>query len=240
MNEETFCKTVVGSQIWGMQRPDSDTDYWKVYIAPSEDFLIGKRHVKGHEHNVEGDDYSSFEIGHVVNQLKGMNLNFLQGVMSPIVVEAIPEHEQLRRLVSDNLAKNCYNSIHGMCFSNYKKYFEHGEKLSKDEEYKKLGQIGRVIEFGVRILNGEGVSFESHRIDSRYDVLKMIDRLDDAKASSPLPERPDEKAFDDFLLKLRMRKLCDGCKVTSTQSPNNGVFEAGMEQMMKGNDRASK
>lgn len=206
MNYETCFQTVVGSHMWGMDTPESDKDLFRCYIAPSEDFLLGKRHDGGHQSHSEGIDVASFEIGHVIRQLKKGNLNFIQGVMSGIMEETSGEHEELKKIVRENIAKNVYNSVHGMSYKNYKKYFDK-QSLSREDEAKKLKQIGRVIMFGVRILQGDGITFEPYNIESRYAVMDLIRILDKAYDRSKLPEKPDDKPFDDFLLKVRLSRL---------------------------------
>jgi len=206
---KTLFITNVGSHLWKMNRPDSDVDLYKVYIAPSENFLLGKMHMGGHEGKSGNTETVSFEVGHVIKQLKGGNLNHLLGVMSNIILETSSEHAELQKILSENIGKNCYHSIHGMSWHNYKRYFEDSPKTRLDElEYKKkLGQIGRVIKFGINLLRGGGFMFESYQPKSWWDIRKMLEELDESYKTSLLPEQSDGEVFDDFLLRLRLKHL---------------------------------
>ena len=186
--------SVVGSHAWGMQRPDSDWDFWAIYQAPSREFLLGRRHEGGHESSGtlyghgEPWDLSGFEIGHHVNHLMKGNINDVVSVFAPSVhtmggttpapcwksMFKEPGNQpwakrELVRILSENPAKNIYNSVNGMTTKNLKKYFKPGASLdwsyratgiltgaSLDEwmakRAKKLGQIRRMVEFGFRVL----------------------------------------------------------------------------------------
>lgn len=79
--------TNVGSHMWSMNTPDSDLDLFVCYLAPSKDFLLGKTHRGGHHSIVNGNDRTSYELGHVVDMIAKNNFNFLTGVMSPIIIK---------------------------------------------------------------------------------------------------------------------------------------------------------
>lgn len=209
MGFETLFITTVGSHVWGMNTPKSDIDYYKCYIAPSEDFLIGMTHMRGHEKQSDDEDTSSFEIGHIIKQLKNGNLNHIIGVKSNLVVEKSQVLLDLQDILDTNMGKNCYRSIRGMAAHNYKRYFEDNCRgdLGPDAYKKKLGQVGRVIEFGIRILNDEGILFKPCYPESRYDIEQMINRLDKAYEDSILPDYPDNDIYDRYLLNLRLNKL---------------------------------
>ena len=51
--------TLTGYHVWNMQHCDSDKDLFVCYAAPSEDFLIGKTHNKGHHSNLMDVDRTS-------------------------------------------------------------------------------------------------------------------------------------------------------------------------------------
>lgn len=201
-------RTAVGSHAWGMNREDSDIDYYECYLADINDILLGKRFERG----IQFDGGTRYELGHIIAELKKGNLNHILGVLSPMVFETGDEHNELQEIVRKTISKNCYHSIHGMTFNNYKRYFENSEKAVLGPPTgplykKKLYQIGRVIEFGIRILEGKGISFEPSIPDTQYDIHPMLKRLDNAWSSSPLPETPDDMVFDNFLIKIRFKYL---------------------------------
>lgn len=194
-------RSVVGSHAWGMQRPDSDFDYWVIYQVPSREFLLGRRHDRGHESSGVWPsgmpwDRSSFEIGHHINNLMKNNINHVISVFGPSLIgsansftDYTPRPKQdLRRIMSENPAKNIFKSVNGMTTKNLKKYFAshkafawrwNDEFLSGDLKTmvnpkgenidhtawlvlraKKLGQIRRMVEFGFRVLTTGKYEFE--------------------------------------------------------------------------------
>ena len=201
--------TCVGSHAWGMQRADSDIDIYRCYLAPSEDFLLGHMHNGGHQSQTADVDTVSFELGHLINQLRKGNLNHIIGLMSPVVEHTTTEHDALKEIFQDSLSKNAYNSIHGMAKSNFKRYFEDKPRtyLTDTEMVKKLGQVGRVIKFGIRLLLYHEVAFEAYQPKDRFEITGLMSELDDAYANSTLPDKPDARVYDDWLLKIRLDQL---------------------------------
>lgn len=211
---KTLWVTRVGSHAWDMQRPDSDIDLYRVYIAPSEGLLLGHRHDRGHQARSVGEDgcdydTSSFEIGHVIKQLMTGNLNHIIGLCSPIVDESSAEHGELVKIFRDNLASNCYKSIRGMAAHNFKRYFEDNPRTSLDEDEmkKKLGQVGRVLKFGVRLLSYHEISFGPYQPADRFEISGLMSELDDAYKNTTLPPTPEVLVYDDWLLGLRLNEL---------------------------------
>ena len=202
--EELFV-TCVGSHVWGMETPESDIDLFKCYIAPSEDFLIGKQHRGGHQSIVNDVDTQSAEIGTTIEQILKNNLNYLIYVLSPITVKTGWEQEELKKLTVLNLSKNCYYSIHGMAIHNYKKYVEKG----KGDTQKRRRTIMRVLQFGITLLEKGEISFEPILWDvENQDIIDAINALDIVYKDSILPEKPqNEKEIYEYLLKLRLAKL---------------------------------
>jgi hypothetical protein len=222
-----------------MQRPDSDWDYWVIYQVPSVEFLLGRRHDRGHESSGEFADgmpwdRSSFEIGHHVNNLMKNNINHVISVFSMMAhndghattYTYYPVKGSLRRIMSENPAKNIYWSVNGMTTKNLNKYFDEGRILHwsyktngiyKGEELekwiaarvKKLGQIRRMVEFGFRVLTtGEydfrGVLLGDGGYEDEQNVRQWQADLQKAYDASDLPEQPDPEPFENWLIELRM------------------------------------
>ena len=51
-------RSVVGSHIWGMNRPDSDIDYYICYAVDPRDFWLGNIHDHGQMSQTEEEDAS--------------------------------------------------------------------------------------------------------------------------------------------------------------------------------------
>lgn len=120
-------RTLTGSHQWGMNRPDSDKDYFTVYAVPTRDILSGRNKGRGnHFSSTDEADETRHEVAHVVDMLLKCNVNFVQGVLSPCVEEATNAAEALRRIVAENPAKGIFESVQGMGRANYIDYAVRG------------------------------------------------------------------------------------------------------------------
>lgn len=191
--------------MWGMQHKGSDIDQFICYTAPVKRLLDGtaENYLKSFVIKENGNDVAHHEASKVVEQLIKGNINFLWGVMSPIVVMTSGSHRMLKDIVKKNLAKNCYNSIHSLAIDNYKKYIESW----KDPSEKKCNTIVRTINLGIAMLEEGLFKFSPTSGATPDDVLKKIKDLERAYSASKLPEKPNEAAFREWLLELRLAEL---------------------------------
>ncbi len=202
---------VVGSQMWGMARPDSDKDYYVLYLGKSSSILTGDDHpYHGGIHSTEEgapEQFAGYELGHSIHQLRAGNVNHLWGLLSPIVVKISPLYDELRGIVMQNLAKNCYPSIHGLAKHNLQLWFYR----EKDREYplnrKKLNIIARTLQFGIAILQGLGAQYKATNYETVQDVEALVGTLDTAYKESKLPEKPNPAPFKEYLLRCRVTAL---------------------------------
>jgi len=203
--------TNVGSHMWGMQRPDSDKDLATVYMMSGEHFLEGK-HPNNHFSQRTDDegvpvDEQRYEIQHVVNQIKKMNVNFVWAIMSPIIlVDKSNFLQELRQIIADNRSKQIYWSIQGMARNNIKKFIERGEIGSRKYK-KKLNVIARTIKFGINYLLYGKCIFEATYITTKVELDALMIQLSNAYNASPFPDKPKQEPFDKFLRKLRLYSL---------------------------------
>lgn len=197
---------MVGSHMWGVQHEGSDEDHFLCYLVPTKGILSGELVFPvrfSHFEHGEMRDTSAHEAQSVVEQLIKGNVNFLWGVMSPIVVKTSDWHEELKEIVRRNLAKNCYDSIHGLAVHNYKKYIESG----KDASEKRCNTIARTINFGILILTRGEFKFVAVTRATPDIIVKGIEVLDEAHNASELPEKPNEAEYREWLFKLRLADL---------------------------------
>lgn len=132
---------------------------------------------------------------------------------------------ELRKLFLSNPSKNIFTSVNGMSSHNINKYFvrEHRSgkinpqfipdtKENEPVRIKKLGQIKRVIEFGFRVLVSGIYDLRPVKILNGSDgelssVRQWQEDLKLAYDASDLPEKPDNKPYEEFLMDLRMSML---------------------------------
>jgi len=204
---KTLFETNVGSHMWGMERPDSDIDIYRAYIAPTRDILIGNARQNSHESQSKEVDRSSHEIGVVVKQLLKGNVNHLWGVMSPIIIMPSTHIYKLREFVKKSISKNCFHSINGISYANYQKYII-ARKMEPELYEKKCNLIVRTLRFGIQLLRGEGFHFDAVEDMTELNIQTYTTQLEKAHAESPLPDKaPNEQEFYDWLYRLRIDEL---------------------------------
>lgn len=208
MEDIILFKTLVGSRLWKMERPDSDYDYFIGYMIPTEEYLVGKRQENSQKIEKK-EDVSMHEIGNIVDGLLNGNINFFIGVLG-IEIESKPEFLELKNIVKKYKAKNIYNSVHGLAVNNYKKYIEGKEK----HDEKRVKTILRTIELGINYFDTGLFVFEKPKYFDTMpakDLAKLIDtkvkELEDKYKLSFYPEKLPEKELKEWLLKTRLKYL---------------------------------
>jgi hypothetical protein len=207
---KTLFISCVGSHMWGMQNEESDIDLVMIYIVPTRAILRGEKVLHTVRQEIaarKGEIYDTlgWEVGHLINQLIKGNVNAIWYANSPLVIKPSIVQEELSALVQANLCRQTYHSIKGMA-----------ESQIKSEEKPKIAGKGyrtalRTIDFGIRLLSEDKICFEPvlHTPTVR-EVMEKLGQLQEAYEASRLPDLPDEDAFRDFLLRLRLEEMAEG------------------------------
>ena len=196
--KEVLWESVVGSHLWGMNRPESDVDIFIGFVYPTEVFLRDYKPKLSYFIQENGVDYSWHEIVVVVEQLMKCNINFVIGVISDIVGKTSDVHEKLRNYVLDNPCKGVYHSIRGMAVHNYRKYVD-----SDIMTERKCNKILRVLQFGITLLESGRYEFKPYHNGDVGTIEKKITELDEAYKNSDLPEKMNEEELRDMLYEVR-------------------------------------
>jgi predicted nucleotidyltransferase len=207
---KTLFISSVGSHMWGMQSSESDIDLVMIYIAPTMVLLRGERIFPTLRQKITargGEIYDTlgWEIGHLINQLIKGNVNAIWYVTSPLVIKPSIIQEELSSLVQANLCRETYRSIRGMA-----------ESQIKSEEKPKVAGKGyrtalRTLNFGIKLLSEGRICFApAFGTPGAEVVMEKMRQLEEAYEASPLPDRPDENAFRELLLRLRMEDMARG------------------------------
>jgi predicted nucleotidyltransferase len=207
---KTLFISCVGSHMWGMQSSESDIDLVMIYIAPTRAILRGERISPTVRQQITargGEIYDTlgWEIGHLINQLIKGNVNAIWYVTSPLVIKPSIIQEELSSLVQANLCRETYRSIRGMA-----------ESQIKSEEKPKVAGKGyrtalRTLNFGIKLLSEGRICFApAFGTPGAEVVMEKMRQLEEAYEASPLPDRPDEDAFRELLLRLRMEDMARG------------------------------
>ena len=208
MGMETLFISCVGSHMWGMQSPESDIDLVMIYTAPTKSILRGERIPPTIRQEIAawgGEVYDTlgWEIGHLINQLIKGNVNAIWYVTSPLIIKPSPVQEELSALVQANLCRETYQSIKGMAESQIKS--ECGEAKKPGKGYR---TALRTLNFGITLLKESRICFAPvlHTPEAG-EVMEKMSQLHEAYAASCLPDLPDEEAYRDYLMRLRMKDL---------------------------------
>jgi len=201
----------VGSHMWGMQNEESDIDLVMIYIAPTRALLRGERISPTARQQITsrgGEIYDTlgWEIGHLINQLIKGNVNAIWYVTSLLVIKPSIIQEDLSALVQANLCRQTYHSIKGMAESQIKSE----EKPADNPKAAGKGYRTalRTINFGIELLTEGRICFAPVlHTPGAGEVMEKMRQMDEAYETSRLPDRPDEEAFREFLLRLRMDEM---------------------------------
>jgi len=211
---KTLFISCVGSHMWGMQIQESDIDLVMIYIAPTRAILRGERISPTVRQQITargGEIYDTlgWEMGHLINQLVKGNVNAIWYVTSPLVIKPSIIQEELSALVQANLCRDTYHSVKGMAQSQIK-------SEEKPAEKPRIAGKGyrtalRTMNFGIALLSEGRICYAPvlHNPEAE-EVMEKMRRLEEAYEASLLPDRPDENAFREFLLRLRMEEMIRG------------------------------
>ncbi len=203
----------VGSHMWGMQNEESDIDLVMIYIVPTRSILRGERirsTIRQEIADRGGEVYDTlgWEIGHLINQLIKGNVNAIWYVTSPLHVKPSIVQEELSSLVQSNLCRQTYHSIKGMAESQIKSETGAGAAKKPGKGYR---TALRTIDFGIALLKEGRICFAPvFHTPEFVEVMEEMRQLDEAYESSRLPDLPDEEAFRDYLLRLRLDEMGPG------------------------------
>lgn len=226
-----------GAHAYGFPSPDSDLDLKAVHADPTERFL-GFPTAPGSAERlevVEGVevDYSSNELGHVLQGVLKGNGNFIERFLSGYLVTWAPELEPLRPLIQGSLSRRAHRHYFGFATQQHQEW-ELGGRASA----KKLLYVLRTALTGVHLLREAEVVTDVTRLLDRYGfgearvlveqkcrgertelptalrqtwavrVKGVFELLEDAAAKSPLPEEsPNAAALEAWLVEARLRWL---------------------------------
>lgn len=216
MEKVELWRTVVGSHVWKMNHPGSDTDHFACYAVDTRSLLRGEvvgGEVPGHGAHFSaggpgGDDVQSHEVGKWVVECLKSNFNYIVGVFSPLVEnDRLGYLHEFREICRRGIAKNLYPSLNGMVRHNLALY--HRKGLDGGGMDKKLRACARSLMFGIEWMEGKGPKFEPAEGPINESlILAGLETFKHATEYSALPERPpNEDEYRMFLYNVRMNQL---------------------------------
>ena len=215
-------RCVVGSRAYGLDDSASDTDRRGIYLPPAR--LHWSLYGVPDQIERPETEEAYWEIQKFLILALKANPNVLECLYTPLVEEADPLALELREMRDVFLSRLVYQTYNGYVLSQFKKL----EGVLRNRgaiKWKHAMHLIRLLLSGVRTLN-EGIIpvrvDDAHR-DRLLDIkrgdlaweevnrwrLELHAAFDDAFAHTSLPERPDVRLANDFLLRARRTRVED-------------------------------
>jgi predicted nucleotidyltransferase len=235
--------TVSGAHLYGFPSPDSDYDLRGVHVLPVTEVVglkTGEETIEVSEHteNIELD-LVTHDIRKFFNLLLKKNGYVLEQLYSPLIIHTCPAHEELKEIATGCITKHHYHHYRGFADTQWKLVTKEEPPRIKPLLYLyrvlltgiHLMRTG-IVEANLLELNEEfrlpyindlvyrkSESREKQCLaDADIDFHKaeydnLLQKLEQASASSKLPEAPSaHAALDDLLKRVRLETLqiyCD-------------------------------
>lgn len=234
----TLFITVSGAHLYGFESSDSDWDLRGAHIAPACDVLALNQKPETYEVLDKDARPELDIVTHDVRKFFAMLLKnngyVLEQVFSPLVVKAAPEFEELKAIASRCICRQHRHHFFHFGMDQWRAAASSASPTVKGLLYTyrpilagiHLMRTGRV-ESNLRRLNEE---FRLPRIDDliarklagaekmvvgrdeleshKPELDRLCALLEEARASSPLPEEPGgREALNDLLIRLRLATL---------------------------------
>ena len=201
-------RTEVGSHMWRMNRPDSDHDYFKVYLGSTRHILLGGFFRSIQKRDELGKlDQSCHELGVTVEKLIKGNINFIIGVNSPLCQFVHPDIALFRESPAPYLTKEIGDSLFGMVHNNIGKY---GRKEPDDSP--RWSKLMRILKLGEALAASCELRFEPVGVVWYDHLLEELRRIRSLFYSSTiLPDAPPsgvQEVMRDLVVDLRVKQLC--------------------------------
>ena len=209
-------RCVIGSRAYGLSTDASDTDRRGVYLPPTA------RHwsIFGVPEQLENDATQEvyWELQKFLTLALKANPNVLECLWTPLIEHADPIARELLERRQMVLSRLVYQTFNGYVLSQFKKL--QADLRNKGEpKPKHVMHLIRLLLAGLGTLRTGEVPVrvpDEHRgrlmaiRRGEYDAdeverwrISLHEQLDAAVTTSPLPDRPDYAAGDDFLVRAR-------------------------------------
>ena len=229
--------TISGAHLYGFPSADSDYDLRGVHLLPLEQ-VVGLH--PGHETVEKSGIHDGLEIDLVTHDAKkffGLLLKkngyVLEQLLSPLVVQTTPEHEELKALAADCVTKHHAHHYLGFAATQWKLF-----QKEDPPRVKPLLYVYRVLLTGIHLMRSGEVEANLVRLNEtarlpyipdliarkvggaekgrlecadlefhEREYMRLTAELEQAFAESELPEMPRATAaMNDLLVRLRTQR----------------------------------
>ena len=214
--ERVIYRCVVGSRAYGLEQEASDVDLRGIYLPPAD--LHWSLYGVPEQIERKETDEAYWEIQKFLAMALKANPNVLECLYTPLVELCRPPADELIAERSRFLSKMVYQTYNGYVLSQFKK-LEQDLRTVGEIRWKHAMHLIRLQLAGITALSEGRVPVrvadevrERLLAIKRNEVpwteieawrLELHERFDDALASSRLPDRPDYRWANDFLIRAR-------------------------------------
>ncbi|MEZ5991683.1 MAG: nucleotidyltransferase domain-containing protein [Planctomycetota bacterium] len=213
--QHVIYRCVVGSRAYGLSGADSDTDLRGIYLAPAELHwsLFGVPEQLEDKQNEE----CYWELQKFIQLALKANPNILECLYTPLVEHASPLATELLARREMFLSKLAYQTYNGYVLSQFRK-LEQDVRASGNIKWKHAMHLIRMLLSGIHLLKHRTVLVDVGEHRDRLLAIKrgelpweevdawrldLHGQFDAAFQKTKLPERPDYRAANDFLVQAR-------------------------------------
>ena len=230
--EYLIYRVLIGSSAFGLAEEGSDRDERGVFLPPAAwtwslqpvpdqvEFKVTPEGAVVHSNQaIEADDFCWFELEKFVRLALKANPNALEilYVDDPFVLLARDAGVELRAIRGAFLSKHIYQTYSGYVLSQFRR-MKRAEEKGKSYRPKHAMHLMRLLYTGIEAMQGNGIRVD---VSDRRDELLAIkhdpppldaivrratllaEELQREYERTALPEGPDLRAVDDFLVRAR-------------------------------------
>lgn len=215
LDEYVIYRCIVGSRAYGLDSESSDTDRRGIYLPPAEIEWSLYGLPEQIEHKESEECY--WEIKKFLTLALKANPNVLECLYTPLVEYATPLAQELLDMRSAFLSKLVFQTYNGYVMSQFKK-LEQDIRARGEIRWKHAMHLIRLLLQGINILR-EGflpVRVEEYRArllqirraETEWEIvnewrLALHKEFEAEFTKTNLPERPDYKSVNAFLIRAR-------------------------------------
>lgn len=217
--DQVIFRCITGSRAYGLDREGSDVDRRGVYLPPAD--LHWSLYGVPQQLESKETEECYWELGKFLHLALKANPNILECLWSPLVEKTTPLGEELVGIRQSFLSKLAYQTYNGYALSQFKK-LEQDLRVRGTVRWKHAMHLVRLLLAGIALMREGAVRVDVSR--DRERLLEIRDghvpwaeveawrqelhrQLDEAYASTELPERPDYATVDAFLIRARRSAL---------------------------------
>jgi predicted nucleotidyltransferase len=211
----------VGSHAFGLAGEGSDDDLRGVYLPPARLHWSIFKLPEQLEYSEEGNDEVYWELEKFLKLALKANPNVLEVLWTPLVLHADEVGQRLRDVRGAFLSRNLYKTYSGYVLSQFRRMANAQARTGRYRPKHAMHLI-RLLYSGIEALRtGEiRVDVAEHREEllaiksgalsfeqARARALELDRLLQEAYRQTVLPERPDYRRVDEFLVWARRRTV---------------------------------